>query len=165
LEHFFGTKSRAQIFQFRCELSTLKKGDSGILEVVNKAKHLAMNLSICGKRLDDNDLILAILNGLGSDYDPIVATITSRDLITLDEVICLLSHEQRLHQVNSQLDISITQVVSTGVFHGGCRGGSGKSRGGKRNSHARGNFNSTSSQQIFPNHPLWLASNVKYVVI
>ena len=50
--------------------------------------------------MSDDELILYILGGLGSDFESLVVNLTSRDFITLEEVQFLLeTHEMRLEQL------------------------------------------------------------------
>ena len=37
-----------------------------------------MSLTAAGCGVDSDDLVLSILNGLGSEFDPIVASVTAR---------------------------------------------------------------------------------------
>ena len=108
LEKHFATQSRARIFQYKSELSTLKNGEKSIAEFVNHAKSLAVSLIVAGCSVDNDDLVLSILNGLSSEFDPIVATITSRvSPVCYDELVgLLLSHEQRLLRNQPKINIS-----------------------------------------------------------
>ena len=54
-----------------------------------------MNLGTASCAFDDDDLVLSVLNGLGSKFDPIVASVNSHpSLISYDELVgLLLAHE------------------------------------------------------------------------
>jgi histone deacetylase 1/2 len=95
---FFATKTKARMFQLTSELHSLEKGDLSISDFIHKAKTISINLASAGKVAETNDLLSAILNGLGSEYDPIIATLMSTAGTTSyeDAIGVLLSHEQRL---------------------------------------------------------------------
>lgn len=65
--------------------------------LLQQMKTLADTLSATGMPLRDDEIIPNNLAGLGSDYDPLVTSITTRsDLMTLDEVYAhLMSYELR----------------------------------------------------------------------
>ena len=117
----------------------MKKGDSSITEFLHKAKALVVNLGTAGCAFDDGDLVLSVLNGLGSEFDPIVASVNSRATpIPYDELVdLLLSHEQRLLKNQPKVDIT-ANLASKEVKTSGNRG-RGRSRGGGRFGRGHGN--------------------------
>lgn len=135
LEKYFATKSRSRVFQYKSELSNLKKGDKSHTKFVHQAKMLVVNLVAVGCPFDDDDLVLSILNGLGAEFDPIVASVNSRgSSISYDEVVgLLLAHEQRLLRNQPKVDIA-TNLVSMDVKNSGHRG-RGRFRGGRSGRH------------------------------
>ena len=62
------------------EFQTLRKGSYSFEDYLHKAKSLALSLRGVGKPMDDDDLIVCILRGLGSEFDPIVAAFNARDM-------------------------------------------------------------------------------------
>jgi len=69
----FSAQSQARVMQFHYELATLKK-----------AQTLAHTIAAICEPLKDSDLILYLLVGLGSDYEPLITSITTRiDLFLL----------------------------------------------------------------------------------
>uniref|UniRef100_A0A803QQJ5 Reverse transcriptase n=1 Tax=Cannabis sativa TaxID=3483 RepID=A0A803QQJ5_CANSA len=70
---------------------------------------LADPFIITSFNINDQDIVLQILNGLGAQFDPVLFGITSRsDFLTLDEVQALLmSHESRLEHHNFMTDRSM----------------------------------------------------------
>ena len=73
------------------ELQTLCKGSYSLEDYLHKAKSLALSLRGAGKPMDDDDFIVCILRGLGSEFDPIVATLNARDMFpSLEGVISKL---------------------------------------------------------------------------
>nr|TKS12169.1 hypothetical protein D5086_0000067550 [Populus alba] len=62
------------------ELQTLTKSTFSLEDYLHKAKSLALSLHGAGKPMDADDLIIYILLGLGSEFDPIVAALDARDM-------------------------------------------------------------------------------------
>ncbi|KAF9669393.1 hypothetical protein SADUNF_Sadunf14G0103100 [Salix dunnii] len=88
LETLYGSHTRDRIQQMKGELQTLNKGSYSLEDYLHKAKSLALSLRGAGKPMDDDDLIVCILRGLGSEYDPIVAALNARDMFpSLEGVI------------------------------------------------------------------------------
>ena len=119
LETLFTTQSRARLLQLHFQLQSLKKGSMTIHDYVLKMKSLADGLSAAGQAFTDDDLILYILGGLGSEYDSVVVNLTSRaDRVSLSEVQFLLqSQEMRLDQQNaasSDLGLPSAQFAARG---------------------------------------------------
>ncbi|KAK1258247.1 hypothetical protein QJS04_geneDACA012769 [Acorus gramineus] len=67
LEVLYGTLTRSRIQQVNSELLSLSKGALSISEYVHRTKALAQTLVSMGKPVDDDDLIMWILRGLGSE--------------------------------------------------------------------------------------------------
>lgn len=81
--------------QLRLQLHQLKKGGDSMSEYLLKAKSIADQLAIASKPLDDDDLILYILGGLGPNYGPFVTSIIARDAhIRLSDLHGLLLSEE-----------------------------------------------------------------------
>ena len=80
LETLYGTYTRDRIQQIKGELQSLTKGTSSLEDYLHKAKSLALSLCGAGKPIDDDEFIICILRGLGSEFDPIVATLNVRDV-------------------------------------------------------------------------------------
>jgi hypothetical protein len=97
LEKMFSAQSQARVMQSRYQLATLKKGASSVADYFRKAQTLAHTLAAINEPLKDSELISYLLAGLGSDYDPLITSITTRiDPVSLDELFGhLLTHEQK----------------------------------------------------------------------
>lgn len=73
--------------QLRFSLQSQKKGNLSIEEFILKMKGIADNLSYSESAINDDDLVLYILGGLGSEYESVVVNLTSRsDDLSLSEV-------------------------------------------------------------------------------
>jgi len=88
LETLYGTHIRDRIQQIKGKLQSLTKGTSSLEDYLHKAKALALS-SLCGagKPMDDDEFIIFILRGLGSEFDPIVAALNARDTFPSLEVV------------------------------------------------------------------------------
>lgn len=65
----YGLLSRARIQQLKSELQGLRKGTSSISDLLDHAKAIALALASAGKPVDDDDLVLCVLRGLGSEFE------------------------------------------------------------------------------------------------
>ncbi|KAG6793802.1 hypothetical protein POTOM_003025 [Populus tomentosa] len=80
LQTFYGSHTRDRLQQMKGELQSLNKGSSSLEDYLHKAKSLALSLRGTGKPMDDDEFIICILRGLGSEFDPIVAALNARDV-------------------------------------------------------------------------------------
>lgn len=72
--------------QLRLAFQTIKKASLTMMEYILKLKNIADNLAAIGETVSERDHVLQLLAGLGSEYDPIVASLTARE----DDVPLLL---------------------------------------------------------------------------
>lgn len=133
LERSFASRSKARIMQIRMQLTTIQKKDLSIADYFRKVKRLADTLAAIGKCLEDEELIAYLLRGLGSDYDSLVTSITTRtDNYTVSDVYAhMLNYEMRQELNNS----SPGQLpMANAATRGPGRGGFGRNS----RSHGRG---------------------------
>jgi len=115
-------------------------------DYIHRAKSIAQNLASAGKPIDEDDLVMWLLRGLGSEFDPIVAAINlSRDSPTVDEVAALLFDFELRLQTTRREDQPAAMFTARGRgrSHYGYkgargRGQSGGGRSGGQTSHGRG---------------------------
>lgn len=82
-------------------------------------KALADEIATAGKAIDDDELIGYILNGLNSDYNPFVSSMSTKDSISLSDLYAqLLSFESRINQ--QRADEGSFYLSANNVYH--CRG-------------------------------------------
>ena len=101
LEKMFTSQSRARTMQIHYQLATLKKGNSLIADYFHQFTTLVDTLAAIVHALNDFEITLFLLAGLGSEYDFFVTSVTTRvDSLTIDELNGhLLAHELQLeHQ-------------------------------------------------------------------
>ncbi|KAL5538074.1 hypothetical protein UlMin_043114 [Ulmus minor] len=103
LEKIFSSSSRARLMQLRLQLQTTKKTSISMIDFIMKIKSLCDNLAAIGEPVTNQDQIMNLLAGLGSDYNAVVTSISTRDnQLTLEDVhSLLLTFEHRLEQRNS----------------------------------------------------------------
>lgn len=148
LELNFSSQSKARVMQYKIQLQNLKKGSTSMREYLNKVKACCDTLAAAGQKLSEEDQILHVLAGLGSEYDAVMVSITSKtEPFNLKDVTSLLlSYESRLEastQINTEgsqpsanvnVQNSIRRNNSTPQFGRGrgqqfYRGGRGAGRG------------------------------------
>ncbi|XP_060969872.1 uncharacterized protein LOC133037075 [Cannabis sativa] len=124
LEQKFSSQTKARLLQLKGQFSHLNKGNLSISEYVEKVQTIADVLTVARAPVKDQDLVLQVLNGLGTDFDSVVSGITARsDNLTIDEVqALLLSHESRLEHHHQMNDLSMKMQANL-AFGSGRSGG------------------------------------------
>ena len=103
LSEKFSSSICAPIVQLCVELATIKKGDLSEAYYFCKIKNLASKFVVADVAFCDKDALAYLLAGLPSDYDPFNRSITTKDLVSLDNVYAhLITFEVRklLHHTN-----------------------------------------------------------------
>ncbi|CAN6701059.1 unnamed protein product [Malus baccata var. baccata] len=138
----YATVSRERINHLKTELHTIKKGVYSIEKYLLRIKHLKNQLLAAGESISDNDLIIAALAGLPSEYNMIKTVIVAREsVITLKEFRAQsLSAEKTIEEYNSSLQFPMTGMLSQGESSamGASRQyyqGDNLNRGGSNSSH------------------------------
>ncbi|XP_031247791.1 uncharacterized protein LOC116105523 [Pistacia vera] len=86
LELHFQSVFKARTLHLRNLLQTTKKDSCSISEYVLKMKEIGDELNASGVSMSDEELLLYILDGLGPEYDVVVANLTSNSsVITIQE--------------------------------------------------------------------------------
>ncbi|XBI67178.1 hypothetical protein VPH35_046581 [Triticum aestivum] len=159
LHDMFASQNRARIMQLRYQLSNLKKKDLSASDYYRKMKGFADAMASIGKPLTDDEVLGYMLAGLGSEFEPLIASITARDdPVSLSSFYAyLLSAELRLEQQNSSGEIHPSANTAArandrggngargghggqGGGHGGQGGGQGRGRGGRGRGNGRSNL-------------------------
>lgn len=118
LESLFAAQSSAHIMQIQYQLATLKKGFESITDYFHNAKALAASMGAAGQSLSDSEFSVFLLIGLGTDYDSLVTSLTTRaNTLSPHQIYSfLLNHESRLaHQTHTLLSANplIAQLTTT----------------------------------------------------
>lgn len=77
LQQSFSATSRARLTELWRALQTTVKGRSTCTEYLNKMRAIADELSFIGSPVSDEDLVIYVLTGLGSEFNAVVAAATS----------------------------------------------------------------------------------------
>ncbi|MCI13067.1 retrovirus-related Pol polyprotein from transposon TNT 1-94, partial [Trifolium medium] len=111
---YFHKQTRAR--HLRVELRAITLENSSIQDYLLRIRHTVDELTSIGDPLPVSHHIDVILEGLPSDYAPVVSVIESRfDYLDLDEVeVLLLAHELRLNKYKKQ---TISDVASLNLTH------------------------------------------------
>lgn len=97
LRQSFSASSRARLTELRRSLQTTTKGGSSCLEFCQPIRAIADELAFIGFPISDDDLVIQILTGLGSDFNSVVAAANAKDHLSFAELqSMLLSHEALL---------------------------------------------------------------------
>jgi hypothetical protein len=140
LKKMFSSATRAQTMQICVDLTTTKKRNLPAATYFIKIKELASKLAAADAPLRDDEVVAYLLAGLGSDYDPFVTSMTTKnEALSLDEVYAhLLSSRQLQHQAEAHLNIRASaNVAGRDGSLGRCRG-SRRGRGRGCGVHGRG---------------------------
>ena len=113
----FGVQYEAQVLQLRYELNTLKKESLSIEDYCVKMKAIADKLASAGSSITEKDLMLTILNGLGSGYRDIATFITGSRMEFDNAYALLLTHETRLEQDQDDKSMFNANYAYTNAFH------------------------------------------------
>ncbi|CAA0838968.1 Unknown protein [Striga hermonthica] len=79
LQKLFAGKSRARIMHLKERLSRFSKGSKTMMQYLHDIKSMEDELALINAPLDDVDLVIHVLNGLGSDYREIAAAVRARE--------------------------------------------------------------------------------------
>jgi len=187
ITEMFSSQSRSKILQLRSQLAREKKGDYSAAEYFSKMAGLADEMAAASKKIEDDDLIGYILNGLDSDYNPFVSSVSVKDTLSLGDLYSqLLSYEARLRQqsLDTFRSYSSANTIARDQNCGAPRGrGRGSSSGHGGSSGRGGSGPSVSRRQGSPSaadsddspvcqlcertghtvHDCWYRLNKKYV--
>ena len=82
-------------------------------------KQLADSLSIASHPMDESDVIMHLLNGLGSEYDPVVVHITSLvDNMSLESIQSLLLTQESMIERHYFVTDLASKILANLTAHG-----------------------------------------------
>ncbi|KAL5745917.1 hypothetical protein ACOSP7_027063 [Xanthoceras sorbifolium] len=98
----FSSQSKANVMQLKLQLQTLRKDGSTVSDYLMKKKSLIDNLAFAGYSMSNDDKLMSILSGLGSDYNPFIISVTSvpHSYSIAEITSLLLTHEARMDQTS-----------------------------------------------------------------
>ncbi|KAL5548409.1 hypothetical protein UlMin_003640 [Ulmus minor] len=131
LEKTFSSSSRARIIQLRLKLQSTKKCSLSMIDYVMKVKGAADSLAAIGEPISEQDQVMNLLGGLGSDYNAVVTAINIRDdKISIEAVHSMLfAFEHRLEKQSSIEQFS--PISANYASSSNSRGGGRRYNGGR----------------------------------
>lgn len=116
IQDYFAWHIRAKIRQLKLQLRNTKKGSTKMSEYLLKIKSTVDSLISVGYEVSNNEHIESILDGLPSDYDAFVTSVSTRsDPFTVSEIEAhLLAQETRIerNQNDTSLYANLANVTS-----------------------------------------------------
>lgn len=99
----FANKSQTRIFSLRDQLSKVSKANRSVVEYLRDIKSISDELATAGSPVSNAELVIKILSGLGSEYNPLASAIRARESpISYEELFDqLLNHELFLKYTES----------------------------------------------------------------
>ena len=116
LEKRYASHSKNRIQQLKNDLCNARGDGVLVSDFVDKINHIADNLALAGKPIDDDELVTVIMNNIGSTYEITISSAQARDTpISYDDLVALLlSAENRLQkQQTPLLDNTPTAMYAT----------------------------------------------------
>ncbi|PNX56340.1 glutamate receptor, partial [Trifolium pratense] len=119
-----GAHTRSQIVYLKSEFHSIRKGEMKMEDYLIKMKNLADKLKLAGNPISTSDLIIQTLNGLDSEYNPVVVKLSDQTTLSwVDLQAQLLTFESRIEQLNNltNLTLNATTNVANRSDHRGKR--------------------------------------------
>ena len=148
LQKTYANRSRTRMLGLRDKLIKTRKDNSSIDVYMQAIKRISDDLALIGHPLNDDELIIHVLNGLGSEFKELCVAIRARDSpISFEEL-----HDKLLDQKTSlkcdepsiQITAQFNQKTSNGNHTNKSRQGS--SNGPYRNGQNQQRFNRNCNQ-------------------
>jgi hypothetical protein len=115
LSRAYTSQTNARYYQFKHDLSTIRKGSSSITEYMDRIRLLSDELSLIQQPMNDREIIGCVLDGLDLDYDVVVNTVhTMSTPPSFEELYSmLLNREKRLEVYHSPSSTQSTTALFT----------------------------------------------------
>ncbi|PKU78594.1 Retrovirus-related Pol polyprotein from transposon TNT 1-94 [Dendrobium catenatum] len=147
---------RSRVIQLKNELHNIQMNNSSMQQYLMQIKNLVDNIAVSGSKIDTEDIIIYILNGLPSSYNSFKTSIrTSLHPIDLDTLYSLLCSEEIAMQREHQKEATAT--TDNPAFYTS-RTSSNRSNGANRNFKNRKNESRSTSDYAPHSHPNQLIS-------
>ena len=119
LHKSFASKTRARILFLKERLSRSTKGSKNIAEYLQQIKSIADELAIINVAVDDDDLVIHTLNGLGPEYKEVSAALRTREhAISFDELHDMLSDFESYLQRNEASSDNSSVITTNAAYKG-----------------------------------------------
>ncbi|OIT35369.1 hypothetical protein A4A49_59674, partial [Nicotiana attenuata] len=145
LQTTYANKSQSRIFSLRDTLANLKRDSRSISKYVKDIKSISDDLASSGSPLANEELVIKILSGLGSEYKELSAAIRARDNpISFEELYDkLLAHEMFIKHSEPKLE----NPIISAQLHKKSAYPNSKSRNYNPSNNRRGPIQNTSTNQ------------------
>ena len=133
LRKVFESSTKARKLQLKQQLNEVKKGSQSVTDYILSIRTIIDQLGSIGVTVDDDDLIMVTLNGLGREYKPFETSIAVRDTYpSFQELIPLLVSEEMRLGSNASTSSSQDHAYFAGKGTAAGRGrGGGRGLGGR----------------------------------
>jgi hypothetical protein len=119
----FASQNRARVMQIRFQLTNTRKKDLSAAEYFNRVKALADSMASIGSPLKDDEVLGYMLAGLGPEYEPLVASLTTRDdavsLNNFGTELCLEQQAPRVTSTPPPTPLHITRMATAVLLAAG----------------------------------------------
>lgn len=130
LEKLYSQQSLTKVMYIRSQLQSTKKRSLSIADYIAKMKTFADALGAAGQPVVERDLAMYILEGLSSEYDPVVVNLTSHPNIAgrvmlQNAQFLLISYKARMEQQSAVASLNTNNAMANYSFSDkiGQRGG------------------------------------------
>ncbi|PKU78985.1 Retrovirus-related Pol polyprotein from transposon TNT 1-94 [Dendrobium catenatum] len=138
LERRLQPTNRSRVIQLKNELHQIRMADRTMQQYLDQIKKLVDNIAAAGSKVDTEDIVLYILNGLPASYNSFKTAIrTSLQPISLDDLYSLLSSEEINLQHQLLQDSQQPNSMALYSNRSNYRGRSNKFRGKNYNSRSQ----------------------------
>lgn len=113
LSNIYGSKTTSRLMCYRRALHYQRKGDLSIKEFLMKIKGFCDSLASCGEIISEHEHVIAILNGLPTEFESAITIITASQVSYKVQTITtiLLDVEVRMHAVVVDIPVSANVVT------------------------------------------------------
>ncbi|OMO72467.1 hypothetical protein CCACVL1_17774 [Corchorus capsularis] len=145
LAKVFANKNRSRIMSLKEQLSLTRRDQMAVGDYIQHMKQLADAIRMAGSPVEDDDLVLHILKGVGPDFKDVVAAVRCRETpMSIDELhSTFTAHE--LHLKNEAAVASMEVNIPSANFT--------RRVNNNNSNHGRGRFNSRfNGPRTYSNH-------------
>lgn len=131
IETRFARSSSTHSIQLRLKLQSIKLGSGTVSHFLSEIKKVTDELFAAGSRINDDELVVLILNGLSSDYNSFSTSIRIRNppviskelhnLLLSEEIVVQVKQKELLTEANSKAFVANARASSSS-FRGSSRG-------------------------------------------
>ncbi|KAJ1698879.1 hypothetical protein LUZ63_007391 [Rhynchospora breviuscula] len=157
LTQTFSASSRARLTELKKKLQSIAKGGNSCTDFIQQIRALSDELAFIGYLVPDQDLVMAVLGGLTSEYNAFIVAVNSRQepISFLEVQSLLLSHEMLLQTQNPPAP-TLPASSNPTAFYANSQHGNVRSSNSNRNFRsykARGGFNRSAAPSVRPRVP------------